>query len=410
MTYTSGFDQLVKAVNSVEILWPNMTIVDNSVNKSIKNKFPSIDVIETDIIITCSQSFNIAQSIARKHNADVLIMMHSDIEVTDSNELKRFLSVLDNMIKKEKHNSWAVFWTHYDSLAAFNMDTCDVIGFWDQNITHYPIDIDYYYRFRKYGFQCLDFGGNWVEHYASNTIRNNPVMEYVNFIHNTPCNESYYQKKWGGSRDQERFSFPFNGYDLNSAYLKMTNNSIYHSLLNSNGSTEGGFLYGYSSENSRLAQHTLMINILKAVKPKRILEIGTHKYLFFYFLSHFIDNFELDTYDHSKTCKKSLNIINDLSGSKVNFIFGDTIKTLPKCKKEFDLAWVDGGHEYDTALSDLTNIGKLKVPYILVDDARIDSVNRAIVEFLKVNKKYYEIRNPFWEYDERGIIVLRRRR
>lgn len=409
MTYTNDFDSFIRSIDGIDLLYPNLTIVDNSINKPIKRRFNSSNVYIPTTHLTCSQCFNTAQDIARKNNADVLIMMHSDIEVTNKNKLKEFLEFTESKFK-DKQINWGVIFSTYDSLAAFNMDTCDVIGSWDQNITHYPIDVDYYHRMRKYGFQIFNFGGDWVKHYPSATIRKNLMMDHVNLIHTNHCNNIYYEKKWGGGKDREQFFFPFNGQDLNKQYLSMINDPIYIQLLNSTNSTEGGFLVD-QSEKGRLAQFSLVLNILNSVKPRRIIETGTHKYLFSYFLSHFIEGFELHTFDVNEQCLKSWELINNYTKhSFIKFHCGDSRQRLSEFNAlGIDLAWIDGGHVYDVCLSDLNNCRRLKVPYVLVDDSKnIGEVQKSIESFLSEGDDYYKVKNPYWDYDDRGITVLRR--
>lgn len=410
--YTNDFERLEKAVNSLEPIWKDLTIIDNSINKCIKLRFPNADVYETPTQFTCSQSFNAAQNIARLHNADVLLMAHGDMEVTNKDMLITFLEYLDVLISN-KCNHWGVVFTHYDALVAINMDCADVIGPWDTNITHYPIDIDYYYRIRKYGYEILDFGGDWVDHHASSTIRKSAIMDYLNTMHHNECNNMYYQRKWGGCRDQEQYVFPFNGQDLNRQYLGIMGDPLYSKLLNSFYTEEGSFLSRYT-EQCRLAQHSLILNILNAAKPKSIIEIGTHKYFFPLFLSNFIENFSLKTFDIREDCLHTYDIISEplkKQGIDIKFICGDTKITLNEhINSVFDLAWVDGGHDYTTSFNDLLNIGDMKVPYILVDDTRMDSVSNAVKNFLDHNKNYYLVPNPYYQWDDRGITVLRRNR
>lgn len=414
MTYTNDFESFSKSVEGIKTLYNRLTIIDNSINKPVKKYYPHASVIETPISITCSQCFNHAQDIARKHNADVLIMMHSDIEIHEELYLSHFLDQIEKLVE-DKIKDWGVYWTTYDSLAAFNMDTCDVLGPWDQNITHYPIDVDYYFRMRKHGFQCLDFGGHWIEHHPSATIRKNIMMDHVNLIHTNDCNNSYYEKKWGGCRDQEKYVFPFNGQDLNRQYLKMIQNPIYEKLLNSYKCGEGAFLYD-QTEQGRLSQFSLLLNILNAIKPKNIIETGTNKYMFPYFLSNFIDGFHIKTFDINSECLKIYDILEPVfkkQGITMQFVCGDTRDTLSDhLNYRPDLAWVDGGHDYNTCFNDLLNIGDMETPYILVDDSKnIPTVMNAIISFLDFHKgNYYLVKNPYWDYDPRGISILRRKR
>lgn len=83
------------------------------------------------------------------------------------------------------------------------------------------IDVDYYYRLKKHGFKCLDFGGDWVIHHTSS------MMDHTNLVHLNESNNMYYQKKWEVVEIQEKYIFPFNGQDLNKQYLKMLSNPVY---------------------------------------------------------------------------------------------------------------------------------------------------------------------------------------
>jgi hypothetical protein len=414
MIYTNDFERFVKAVDSIVMLHDNLTIIDNSINKCVKKKYPYLDIYETPVQFTCSQSFNCAQTIAREHDADVLLMAHSDMEVTNESKLKEFLDYLEKLNEVKHDSVWGLVFTHYDSLVALNMDCMDVIGPWDQNITHYPIDIDFYYRIRKYGWTCLDYDGSWIDHHASSTVRKNAMMEYINHVHINNSNYVYYEKKWGGSKDNEKYIFPFNGQDLNNLFLKIVSSPIYTKLIGGLPTTEGGLLFD-QDESGRLSQLTLLSNIIKAVKPTKILETGTQRYFFTLFLSNLIETFSIVTFDQDERCLKLYDTIKDHVGKTVDITFhcGDSRETLPYYKEELkdvDLAWVDGGHSYEVCYEDLKNVGELKIPYILVDDSKMDSVDRAIKKFLSVNNKYYRIPNPYGIYDYRGITVLRRKR
>lgn len=414
MPFTNNFERFVKAVDSISMLHDNLTIIDNSINKCVKNKYPYLNIYETPIQFTCSQSFNCAQTIAREQNVDILLMAHSDMEVTNEDKLKEFLNYLEKLNEVKHDSLWGLCFTHYDSFVALNMDCMDVIGPWDQNITHYPIDVDFYHRIRKYGYVCLDYDGSWVEHHASSTVRKNAMMEYINHIHITNNNHVYYEKKWGGSRDNEKYSFPFNGQDLSNLFLKIISSPIYSKLMEGLPTTEGGLLFD-QDESGRLAQFTLISNIIKAIQPNKILEIGTQRYFFTLFLSNFIENFKIITFDKDERCLKLYDTIKDYVGSSIDITFhcGKSKETMPMYRDELqnvDLAWVDGGHSYEDCFEDLKNIGYLKIPYVLVDDSRMDTVDKAIKTFLSVNTDYYRVPNPYGKYDYRGITVLRRER
>tara|TARA_B110000977_G_C10767370_1_gene373223 strand:+ start:51 stop:629 length:579 start_codon:yes stop_codon:yes gene_type:complete len=85
----------------------------------------------------------------------------------------------------------------------------------------------------------------------------------------------------------------------------------------------------------------------------------------------------------------------------IELIEGDSKLTLPnwlRLNKDiyFDLIYIDGGHDYDTALSDINNLVEFVRPggYILVDDINIfPSVRQAIDDSNLGNFKLSELVN-----------------
>ena len=66
----------------------------------------------------------------------------------------------------------------------------------------------------------------------------------------------------------------------------------------------------------------------------------------------------------------------------ITSIIGDSAQVLPQLSGPFDIAWVDGSHSMQSALTDLQNCGG-KTPLILVDDFNEPSVREAVVAFTK---------------------------
>lgn len=58
-------------------------------------------------------------------------------------------------------------------------------------------------------------------------------------------------------------------------------------------------------------------------------------------------------------------------------VWGDSKKTLPKEECKFDFAFVDGGHDYETAYSDITWAARC-APVLMIDDVNMPNVNSAV--------------------------------
>lgn len=99
ITYTNDLESFSRAIKGIKPLYNNLVIIDNSINKPIKNLYQGLNVYETPVHFTCSQSFNCCQDIARDYNADVLIMAHGDIEIVNQEGLVDFLSYLESFEK-----------------------------------------------------------------------------------------------------------------------------------------------------------------------------------------------------------------------------------------------------------------------------------------------------------------------
>ncbi len=103
-------------------------------------------------------------------------------------------------------------------------------------------------------------------------------------------------------------------------------------------------------------------------------------------------------------------MVNEYYGENfIDFHCGDSVEILSEytTDKQFDLAWVDGGHSYDVASSDLANCARLGIDTILLDDTRTypDRVGRAMVDFISK----YEYNLISTSDDCRGIAWLEKK-
>jgi hypothetical protein len=412
--YTNGLDSFRKAIVSLFTdVTTDLIVIDNSISKSLKVLFPHLNIYETDVQITCSQAFNLAQEFARKNNSDVLVTAHSDIIVNDYNRLLAFYRYLEELIK-DKTLEWGVIFTMYDSIAAFNMDYMDLIGEWDQVISQYPVDVDYYKRMNIAGLEKIDFGGEGFTHEGSVTINSNSFYKFATHKFVAFKDRQYTSLKWGNVDGEPSYYFPFNGQMYDWMYNDLINSELYKLSNNFINCVEGNLLQD-QTEDGRRAQFALLLNIIKTVKPKLIIETGTNKAFFIQFLAQFLDYFTIYTFDNNRDCQIVCNAINKFYPSlEINFICGDTNNTVKQLqlKESVDLAWIDGAHTLEGCLSDLTNCNRLKTKLILIDDSKnIKEVQNAIELFLTAHeKKYYKLKNPYWEKDDRGITILKRYR
>lgn len=146
-----------------------------------------------------------------------------------------------------------------------------------------------------------------------------------------------------------------------------------------------------------------------------ILETGTNKGMFCLIMTMLQCSPRIYTFDGNPKSEEAvinLNELDILNPPKITFVLGDTNTTLPKFVNAYvgpqiGLAWVDGGHDYDTCLADIVHCSKLEIPVIMVDDTKTHKeVRRAVDSFLSLTSKYIEAHNPFIDYDYRGAVIL----
>jgi predicted O-methyltransferase YrrM len=405
--YTNRLDLLERAVAGIERWWNRTFIIDNSFGRDLdrhplRNKVKGI--ITPLARLTCSQSFNTAQEIARANNSDVLFMLHGDADPR-TGACERLEKYVQKLFAEKRQ--WGGVFTHYDVLAAFSIDAVDVIGEWDTAIEQYPVDFDYYHRLRTGGYPLLEAGGDDVGHYLSSTLKRDVFYEWRNkFV--VPMNHDYNEQKWAG-----KAAFPFNGQPWDTFYQRVQSDNVFSDLMNVFQSNEGSFLYN-TDRNGMLAQFSLLYNVLKAVKPKSILETGAHKCFFPYFVAQFLESFAIETCDLNPRSSKAISCFSAAYPNvHVNFHCGDSRDILSQIPpdSQFDLAWIDGGNTYEVVLSDLTAAIRLNIPNILVDDTAMASVKAAIETALADSTNFYIVQNPFKAIDvDRGITLIRKRR
>jgi len=150
-----------------------------------------------------------------------------------------------------------------------------------------------------------------------------------------------------------------------------------------NPSGEGSLLN--NTEPCIKLQVELIERTLNKYKPKYIIETGTNKGFFSFICLSYLDKYDnpivIETFDMSEFSNKSVDIINrHFPRHKVIFHQGNSKDTLPlfKPSQQVDLFFVDGGHSYEVALSDIREAIRMSPPIILIDDTGGEGVSKAI--------------------------------
>lgn len=145
-----------------------------------------------------------------------------------------------------------------------------------------------------------------------------------------------------------------------------------------NSSQEGSLFNNDSSEI--LLQTNFIQNIIAMIQPENVVEIGTNKGFFSYFVSQYNVIKHIDTFDIEIFSDEAVAMINkENRNSKIKFYHGNSKQTFTNFVPEYQiqLAYIDGCHDYDICLCDLINCDRLEIKNILVDDYNIKSVKKA---------------------------------
>jgi hypothetical protein len=206
----SRTDLLIRALESVQALWPHTLVVDNSELSLVPEAWP-VPVLRPSVPLTFAQTMNLLSRLAVEQECDAMLFMHDDAEaVRDTAE--RLVTMVAAAVRAERR--WGVAFTRYDCLAAVSTRMIREVGEWDTVLPQYFCDCDYYRRVQLAGFELIETGLP-VEHIdqGSNTVRSDPRREFLNRI-TFPLYAAYYVRKWGGRPGQEKFVLPFNGAPL----------------------------------------------------------------------------------------------------------------------------------------------------------------------------------------------------
>lgn len=189
------------------------------------------------------------------------------------------------------------------------------------------------------------------------------------------------------------------------------NKQIANDLLNIYNSGEGSLLN--NTEIGSSVQIEFIENIIKEYKPSIILETGTNKGCFSFIVSTIAKelnhNVIIHTFDYESNSVNAIKLINQyFNFNNINFYQGNTVDTLRNFNIDnVDLFYVDGGHSYEVACSDINNAKRLNSKLILIDDLNMPDVSRAVNECL--NNSEYEFVKRTDSKDDRMMTLYKRK-
>jgi hypothetical protein len=170
-----------------------------------------------------------------------------------------------------------------------------------------------------------------------------------------------------------------------------------------------GALFCNGNHAGAKIQQDFVEKIIRELKPRHVVEIGTNKAFFDYFLLTIDENIFIDTFDIAPIFSQGVDILNSLFNFKIKFHLGDSKKTFAKFGADYqvDLAYIDGGHGYPECISDLLNCERLEIPFVLVDDCKlIEDVLKAVQEMIDKFGWIPILKTE--EGDDRGMVLLER--
>jgi len=130
-------------------------------------------------------------------------------------------------------------------------------------------------------------------------------------------------------------------------------------------------------------------DLMKACSCESYLEVGSAEGNSLYVLGHAVTR-EIDYIDlgekHTEAARHE--VIRQLN-VKINGYLGDSRnpQTLPK--RKYDCVLIDGGHDFDTVLSDAEMYAPLATKYVFFHDIQLEPVKRAVEQYVKEHNLTY---------------------
>ncbi|MAF36514.1 hypothetical protein CL622_05350 [archaeon] len=171
-----------------------------------------------------------------------------------------------------------------------------------------------------------------------------------------------------------------------------------------------GALFNNNNKNGENEQVDFLSKHLKKIKPKTILETGTHTGFFSLLASSILGDVKIFTFGISDFSEDAIVILKNELNPDIHFFKGDSRETLSSftTEEKIDFAWIDGGHQEDVPFRDLKNCERLNISHIFIDDYRYfgpgGSIPVAVRNFL--SQSSYEKVAESGAGDDRGIVYI----
>lgn len=165
----------------------------------------------------------------------------------------------------------------------------------------------------------------------------------------------------------------------------------------------------HTDDGTATAQIAFFCYLIMNIQPQKILETGTNKGLFAYLLSNIVTEpvtlYTFGIQPQSKACVDFLNGAQQMVG--IQFYLGDSKQTMAAFfENDIQLAWVDGGHDEETAYSDIKHCIRLNIPFIAIDDLNNPALQKVLARILEEHAEYQVSENPFSERDSRRTTLI----
>ncbi len=211
--YVNRKDLLVQAIESVGAYAGKVVVLDNSRDQNLTLDGFQGEIVRPPSPLYCSDSYNLILARAVKRRQQAFFIMHSDA-LASEDVIRQMLARAEELSREGKR--WGVMFSNYDVLCLQN--TQMLKGFaWDTNLPLYYTDVDFYYRLKLAGIDIVEtrLPVTHQEGGSASVVADAAICSFVNS--NWSRWRDYYMRKWGGDRDHEHYTVPFNGEDVASA-------------------------------------------------------------------------------------------------------------------------------------------------------------------------------------------------